>query len=178
MGNDEYMAIGIVLCALAAIFVLMGVYLYNKKVCQELMAFVMTIQMVGLMRMRGFEYPYIDLSWTLYGYSIFEFDWIPNVLKLAYPVGYTETIYANVSLTYDNQSLFTTWGSIFEAFVALELALLLYYLIAKYRNPQNRKQIKERAKYFQHYILAFVMIKTIFSCILCWSSMGIMSEID
>jgi hypothetical protein len=172
------MAIGIVLCAIAGIFVLFGVFIYNKKVCQELMAFVMTVQMIGLMRMRGFGYPYIDLSWTLYGFSVFEFDWIPNALKLAFPVGYTETMYANVSLTYDNQSLFTTWGSILEVFVGLELALLLYYVIAKYRNPQNKKQIKERAKYFQHYILALVMIKTVFSCVLCWSSMNIMSKID
>jgi hypothetical protein len=136
------MAIGIIVCLFAAILVLFGLYIYDKKICHEMMTFVMTVQMIGLMRMRGFGYPYVDMSWTLYGFSMIEFDWIPNSLKLAYPFGYTETLYTNVSLTYDNQSLFTTWGSTLEVFVALELALLLYYLIAKCRNPQNQKQIK------------------------------------
>lgn len=83
--------------------------------------------------MRAYAYPYIDLSWTLYGFSMFEFDWIPNSLKFLYPNGYTETIYANVSLTYDNQSLFTTWGSTLQVFVAMELALLVYYMVCKFR---------------------------------------------
>jgi hypothetical protein len=34
VGNDEYMAIGIVLCAITGIFFLFGVFIYNKKVNQ------------------------------------------------------------------------------------------------------------------------------------------------
>lgn len=95
------------------------------------MAFIMTLQLVGLMRMRAYGYPYIDLSWTLYGFSMFEFDWIPNSLKFAYPSGYTETLYTNVALSYENQSLFTTWGSTFQVFIALELCLLVYFIITR-----------------------------------------------
>lgn len=92
--------------------------------------------------MRAYAYPYIDLSWTLYGFSMFEFDWIPNSLKFLYPNGYTETIYANVSLTYDNQSLFTTWGSTLQVFVAMELALLVYYMVCKFRAIEPIKQVR------------------------------------
>jgi hypothetical protein len=113
------MAIGIALCGLLAIAMLFTLFVYNRKVCHELMAFVMTVQLVGLMRMRAYGYPYIDLAWTLYGFSMFEFDWIPNSLNYAYPIGYTETLYSNVSLFYANQSLFTTLGSTLQVFVAL-----------------------------------------------------------
>lgn len=33
-------------------------------------------------------------------------------------------------------------------------------------------------KFLQHYILALVMIKTIFSSVLCWTSMNIMNSLD
>ena len=172
------MAIGIVLCVLLAIVLVFGLFLYDRKVCHELMAFVMTVQIVGLMRMRAYAYPYIDLSWTLYGFSMLEFDWIPNSLKLAFSPGYTETIYANVSLTYDNQNLFTTWGSTLQVFVALEFALLLYFIIARCRAKDPLKVIVERAIFLQHYILALVMVKTVFSSVLCWTSLSIMPTLD
>jgi hypothetical protein len=33
------------------------------------MAFIMTIQIVGLIRMKASNFPYMDLSWILYGFS-------------------------------------------------------------------------------------------------------------
>lgn len=136
------MAIGIVLCILTAIAFSFSLYVYDCKVIHEILNFIMTIEIIGLIRMRAFAYPYIDLSWTLFGFSMFEFDWIPNSLKLLYPNGYSETIYANVSLTYDNQSLFTTWGSTLQVFVAMELALLIYYLVSKFRAIEPIKQVR------------------------------------
>ena len=71
----------------------------------------MTIQIIGLIRMRSYGFPYIDLSWLLFGFSYLEFEFIPNVMIYLYPEGYLENVFRSIGLTYDNQSLFTTWGS-------------------------------------------------------------------
>jgi len=65
------MAIGIVLSILIFLAALFSLFVYDRKVCHELMAFIMTIQIVGLIRMRAYGYPYIDFSWILYGFSMF-----------------------------------------------------------------------------------------------------------
>ena len=78
------------------------------------MAFIMTIQIVGLIRMKASNFPYMDLSWILYGFSQLQFNFIPNVLDYAYVDGYLQNVYPSIGLTYDNQSLFSTWGSTFE----------------------------------------------------------------
>lgn len=64
------MYVGIVLCGLAGFILLLSIFcISDKKVAHEIMAFIMTIQIVGLIRMRAYKFPYIDLSWILYGFS-------------------------------------------------------------------------------------------------------------
>ena len=61
---------GLILCILSGLMILLAVFCMNdKRVDEEIMAFLMTIQMIGLIRMRAYKFPYIDLSWTLFGFS-------------------------------------------------------------------------------------------------------------
>lgn len=61
---------GIILCAFSALILFLSIFcFYDKKISNEVMAFIMTIQIVGLIRMKASNFPYMDLSWILYGFS-------------------------------------------------------------------------------------------------------------
>lgn len=67
------MSMGIIACILAAILLVIALFSGNRKIMHEVLIYIMTIQIVGLLRMRAYEFPNIDFSWIMYGFSQLEF---------------------------------------------------------------------------------------------------------
>ena len=81
---------GIAIIALTFIIFTIVLAISEKRTHHEIMTFIMFIQCIGLLRMRGYPIDYYVYT-TLLGFSQFEFNFIPNLFFMLFPEGYYET---------------------------------------------------------------------------------------
>ncbi len=82
-----YLAEGIILCGLALVFLLITIGILSRRAYHEVMAFIMSIECIGLLRMRSYPLQ-VDVFTVLQGFSQYEFNFIPNGIITLYPLGY------------------------------------------------------------------------------------------
>ena len=72
-GNKNYMSMGIIASILTFFILILAIISDKRRVMHEVMIFIMTMQIIGLLRMRAYDFPNFDFSWILFGFSQFEF---------------------------------------------------------------------------------------------------------
>lgn len=155
---------GMIFVILSLLLLGMQLVIANRKGYHEALAFIMTLQVLGLTRAR--QYPIdFDVYSVLVGYSYFELSFIPNPFSQMFPPNYVENALETLTFSFGGQNLIFNLGSIIIIFLSLQALLAIYY-VAKNDRPEH----VARMKLLQETIICLFMAITIY-----FSAIGMMS---
>lgn len=131
---------GITFIVLAFVFVIIVLSIPQRRTYHEQMTFIMFLQCIGLLRMRGYPIqPYVYS--ILQGFSQMELTFIPNIFFSLFPISYKQTSFDAMKFTWGYQNFIQHMGSIFLVFIPLQTLLFIYYA-AKNRDPGHLSRYK------------------------------------
>lgn len=148
---------GITFIVMALVFAIIVLSIPERKTYHEQMTFIMFLQCVGFLRMRG--YPMLAYVYaTLIGFAQMELLFIPNVFFKLFPVSYIEEAYDSVKFAWGYHNFVQHMGSVFLIFLILQVLLFVYYA-AKGKDTEHFS----RYKLLQEFLIEFFMPITIFN---------------
>lgn len=87
MDNPLYKAMGIAFICFSILFIIIVFSIPERKTYHEQMSFIMFLQCIGFLRMRGYPIQYYVYT-VLVGFAQMEMLFIPNAFYSLFPVSY------------------------------------------------------------------------------------------